>query len=236
MPSRARVMLSSHRLWPTSWSLTAALTLRSRSNSSTSPSRRRWRASVLGVAPTKAATTSAATSGAHDPRAEGEDVDVVVLDHLVGGVVVGPVGGPDPGQPVGGDGDPRPAAAHEDPPLGLGRGQAVADQLGDHRVVDALGRGGVGAEQDGLVAGVGDRLRHTGAQRQAGVVGGDGDPHGRTPPELVDADGARRRFWNRFAEVITGCTSLRTWSATFSGVNAQLGVDDRAGGRRAEPA
>ena len=120
--------------------------------------------------------------GAHHPRAQGEDVDVVVLDHLVGGVVVGPVGGPHPRQPVGGDGDPGPAAAHQDPPLGLGRGQAVADQFGDHRVVDALGRGGVGTEQHRLVAGVGDRLRHPGPQRQAGVVGGDGDPHGRTPP------------------------------------------------------
>ena len=56
-------MLSSQRLWPASWSVVAAFMLRSRSKSKTSPNRRRWRSSVLGIASTKAVTISAATSG-----------------------------------------------------------------------------------------------------------------------------------------------------------------------------
>jgi hypothetical protein len=133
---------------------------------------------------------------AHDPRAEREDVAVIVLDHLVAGVVVAAVGGADAGQPVGGDRHARAAAADEDPPLGVHRRQRVANELGDDRVVDAPGRGDVGAEEERLVAGGADGVGDCGAEGEPSVVGGYGDLH-----------------W---------FTNLRTWSATFSGVYPSL--------------
>ncbi len=121
--------------------------------------------------------------GAHDACAEREHVDVVVLDHLMAGVVVRRVRGPDPRQLVGGDGDARPAAAHEDAAFGVGGVERVGHSLGDERVVDALGRRGVRSVEKGLVPGGADGVGDRRPQRQPGMVGGDRDLHHRAAYE-----------------------------------------------------
>ena len=160
-------MLSSHRLWPASCSRVAAFMLRSRSKSSTSPSRRRCRSSVLGTALTNGVDDLGRDLGAHDACAEREHVDVVVLDHLMARVVVRRVRGPHPGQLVGGDRDAGPAAAHEDAALGVGRVERVGDSLGDERVVDALG---------GAVSGPYSSGSCPAARTASAMVGRNGSP------------------------------------------------------------
>jgi len=54
-----------------------------------------------------------------DLGAQAEQVNVVVLDALVGGVVVVAEGSADAGDLVAGNAGPYPGAAHQHPPLGL---------------------------------------------------------------------------------------------------------------------
>ena len=63
--------------------------------------RRWWRGSPLNVAPRNASAHSKAGSGPIDPRAEGQDVHVVVLDALVRGIGVVADGGADAAHLVG---------------------------------------------------------------------------------------------------------------------------------------
>jgi hypothetical protein len=102
---------------------------------------------------------------------------VVVLDHLVAGVVVGCVGGPDAGQLVGGDGDASAAAAHEDAAVGVGCLERVGDGFRDERVVDALGWRGVVPVEERLVARRPDGVGDGRSQRETRVIGGDRDLH-----------------------------------------------------------
>src|ERR1043165_9161145 len=72
--------------------------------------------------------------------AEAHDVDVVVLDALVGRVDVVAERGPDAGDLVGRDAGSDAGPADHDRPLGLAAPDRVADQPGQVREVDRLGR------------------------------------------------------------------------------------------------
>src|SRR4051794_31896780 len=111
-----------------------------------------------------------------DLGAEAEDVHVVVLHALVRGVDVVAYRRADPGDLAGGDARADTGAADEDAALGIAAQDRLADLPRLVRVVDPR-RVGVGAEVDGVAAGVGERREHLLAQVDAAVVERGRDPH-----------------------------------------------------------
>src|SRR4051794_2696517 len=138
------------------------------------------------------------------PRAEREDVHVVVLDALVGGVGVMTHGRPNPLDLVRGDARANAGATDQDPAVSLSVADGVAEARGEVRVV-VLRVGPVAAEVDGLVTeprGI-ETPTHLVLERRAGMVRGEGDAHRaaelwpgsvedvRPPPESPSAPGSR---------------------------------------------
>ena len=115
---------------------------------------------------------------ADDAAAEHEHVHVVVLHALVRRVGVVAQAGPDAGHLVGRHRRADAAAAHDDAPFGAVSAQGGADGLGEVRVVDRLPA--VGADVENLavlrVQEALDRL----LQLEAGVIGSNRHPHGRS--------------------------------------------------------
>src|SRR6266850_5810599 len=109
-----------------------------------------------------------------DPGAEAEDVHVVVLDPLMGGVGVVEEPGADAGELVGGHRHAHAAAADDDAALDVAAPQRAADRFREIGVVVGL-RGIVSAKVAHVVA----RRREVGdenlLERVAGVIRGDGD-------------------------------------------------------------
>ena len=105
-------------------------------------------------------------------RAKGHHVAAVVLDHLMGAVNVVGDARAHAGELVGGDRDAGAAAADQDRALHASRGERVADQPGEGRVV-VVGAVELGAEHDRLVAGVPDHLGDLVPDRRPRVVGGN---------------------------------------------------------------
>ena len=118
--------------------------------------------------------------------AERQHVAVVVLDHLMGGVDVVGKRRAHAGQLVGGDRDPSAAAADQDRAIGAPRGDRIADEPREGRIV-VVGAIEVGAEHDRLVAGVADHLGDVVSDDRPGVVGGNGNSQGShsLPSSLV---------------------------------------------------
>ena len=85
-----------------------------------------------------------------DPRAEREDVHVVVLDALVGGVRVVAHGGTDAGQLVRRDRGPDARPTDEDAAIGLAGLDGAPEPLGEVRVVVSR-VGAVATEVDELM-------------------------------------------------------------------------------------
>lgn len=114
-------------------------------------------------------------SGADNPRSEAEDVHVVVLHHLVGGVGVVGNRGPDAGELVGGDRGPGAGTADDDPAIGA----TVEDRLGHGRcivgVIDWLG--GVGAEVIDRVTRLGEPRGEVILHGITGVIRPECDSH-----------------------------------------------------------
>ena len=110
-------------------------------------------------------------------RAKRQNVAAVVLDHLMGGVDVVGDARAHARELVGGDRDAGAAAADQDRALGPSRGDRLADQLGEDRVV-VVRAVELGAEHDRFVAGVPDDLGDVLPDARPGVVGGNGDFQG----------------------------------------------------------
>lgn len=111
--------------------------------------------------------------GADDPGAQGEDVGMVVLDHLTGRVGVVTDRGPHQVVAVGGDHDPRTAATQQHTPLSTPGANGISNGAGHHRIVDRFTR--TRTDHQGAVTGCGDRGSNRVAQRDPGVIGGDGN-------------------------------------------------------------
>ena len=92
-------------------------------------SRRRWRSSPLNVAAEERDDALAGRLRADHPRAERQDVHVVVLDALVGRVRVVADGRPDAADLVRGDARPDAGAADQDAAVGLAVADGVAEPL-----------------------------------------------------------------------------------------------------------
>ena len=117
MRSRALMVANPPPRSPSRWS--AARSARTLS------SRRRWRGSPLNVAPRKAQAHSNAELDPDDPRAERQDVHVVVLDALVRRVRVVADGGAHAADLVRGDARAHAGAADQDAALRLAVGTAL---------------------------------------------------------------------------------------------------------------
>src|SRR5690349_3229440 len=113
---------------------------------------------------------------ADHPRAEGQDVHVVVLDALVGGIRVVADGGPDAADLVRRDARAHAGAADEDPAVRVPVADRIADLRREVRVV-ILGVGAVAAQVDQLVAELGrtETPEELGLQGGPGMVGREGD-------------------------------------------------------------
>jgi hypothetical protein len=114
---------------------------------------------------------------ANRARAKGQDVAAVVLDHLMGGVDVVGNTRAHARELVGGDGDAGAAAADQHRALDPPRGDGVADEPGECRII-VVGTVELGAEHDRLVAGVADDLGNLVPDRRPGMVGGNGNSQG----------------------------------------------------------
>lgn len=107
--------------------------------------------------------------------AETQDVHVVMLDGLVGGVRVVADGCPDPREFVGGDRDAGTAAAQQETAVDAMVGKGRGHRLGAVRIVDCRSR--MGPEVDHLMA-QGLKDRHKVAfQFERRVVGGYSNTH-----------------------------------------------------------
>lgn len=110
-------------------------------------------------------------------RTETEDVQIVVLHGLPGGVAVVAHGGADAGKLVGGDGDAGAAAAHDDPTVCAPIAQRRGNRLGTVGIVDR--RRGVSAEVQHVVPLRAQRGCKVAFHFIAGVIRGKGDTHGQ---------------------------------------------------------
>lgn len=124
--------------------------------------------------------------GADDLRAQRDNLHVVVLDALVGGVQIVADRGTDAAHLVAGDGGAHARAAEHDAALGFAREDGGRD-LARH-VGEVHGSGVVGAAVDQGMALTAQRVQQLNFERIAGVVGADGKNHGELPPltEFVD--------------------------------------------------
>ncbi len=111
-----------------------------------------------------------------DLRAETEDVHVVVLDSLVGGVDVVADGCPNPGDLARGNRRADAGAADEHAALGLAVLDRGAELGGLDGIVDPH-RVGVGAEVHDLVSGTAQRLEELVPEMDASVVERHGNFH-----------------------------------------------------------
>jgi hypothetical protein len=118
---------------------------------------------------------------ADHPAAQAEDVHVVVLHALVGGVGVVGDGRPHAADLVGRHAGPDPGAADEDPPVRLSVADRIRQAAGEVRVVVGRVRA-VAAEVDQLVAGIREAGEELRLELGAAVIGGEGDAHQRVPP------------------------------------------------------
>src|ERR687894_1622332 len=155
---------------------------------------------------------------ADDAPAEAEHVAVVVLDGLVGRVGVVRDDRADAGDLRGRDRDTRARAADDDRPLGV----AAPDRLARlARLVGVVhGLRGVRPEVDRLVAELLERLQDERLQREARMVKGAGDLHGRfslwssshswaafsaapsTPARGAGRNGVRGAGWSRTSRAL----------------------------------
>ncbi len=108
-----------------------------------------------------------------------QNVDAVVLDALVRGVMVVDRARADAADLAGGDRHAGARAADDDPPLGAAVGHRVPDLERLVGVVDRRGRA-IGAEVEHLVTEVADLEQQPIAQRVTGVIESAGDDHDRT--------------------------------------------------------
>src|SRR4051794_13325309 len=113
---------------------------------------------------------------ADDLRPDAEDVHVVVLDALVGGVRVVADRSADTRKLAGGDRGADAGAADEDAALRGTRPDRLAELSRLVRVIDPR-LGSIGTEIDRLVTGAHDLLEHTLAELDAAMVEGDRDSH-----------------------------------------------------------
>lgn len=113
---------------------------------------------------------------ADDPGADAEDVHVVVLDPLVGGVVVVADAGADAGDLVGGDADADAAAADQNAAVGPTSNNDLANFAGEVGVVD--GAVGVCPAVDDGMARRGDEGSDSVLEREAAVIAAESDVHG----------------------------------------------------------
>ena len=114
---------------------------------------------------------------ADDAGAEAEDVHVVVLDGLMGGVGVVTEAGADAVDFVGGDGGADAGAADKDAAVGFAALDGVADFAGEVRIIVGLGAI-VGAEVDYDVALFFEVANDCFVKRIAAVIGTYCDDHG----------------------------------------------------------
>ncbi len=136
--------------------------------------------------------------GADHPAPEAEDVDVVVLDGLVGGVRVVGQNRPDAFHLVRGNAGACARPADDDAPFGASVDDGAAHRGGEVGVVDRSLI--VGAEIEDRIPAVGKGPGEGLLEAEAGVVGSESDAHGDCPferggPEL--SPGYRRRRGGR---------------------------------------
>lgn len=109
---------------------------------------------------------------ADNTASQAEDVGVVVLDRLMGGVVVVRKSGADARQLVGGDRRAGSGSAHHYAALGVAAANRLTHRGGEVGIVDR--RGGVSTEIEELVF-ILQGSEKVFLQRVAGVIGADGD-------------------------------------------------------------
>ena len=117
--------------------------------------------------------------GAHDARAEGEDVRVVVHAGELGAKGLGAHDGAHALDLVGGQADPHARAADEDAQVDVAVRHGAADLVAGDGVIEALGA--VGAEVHDLVAALLEVLGDDVLELDGGVVVTDTDLHGAVP-------------------------------------------------------
>jgi VWFA-related protein len=110
-----------------------------------------------------------------DPRTQAEDVQVVMLDGLPGGVGIVAHGRAHARELARGDGCAGTAAAHQHAAIGLPVANGLGDSVGNVGVIH--GRGGVGAQVSDVVAGLRQVAGQVPFHLKTGVIGPDRNAH-----------------------------------------------------------
>ena len=113
--------------------------------------------------------------GADDPGAEAEDIGVVVLDTLGGGIHIVAEGGTNPGHFIRGHTGADAAAAQEDAAVRLLLQHGVTDRFREIGVIHRIG--GVGAQVQDFVTAFFDDLSYFRFQRESRMITSQRDFH-----------------------------------------------------------
>ena len=113
--------------------------------------------------------------GADNPRAQHEDVGIVMLHALMRGICVMAKAGTDAGNFVGGHRGAYTASADEDATLGIATQDAQADGFGEVRIIDRLRIGG--ADVLNLMATFLKIVDQESLEGEAGMIGANSYAH-----------------------------------------------------------
>ena len=152
-----------------------------------------------------------------DAGAHRKDVGVVVFAAEPGRDRIGRLHATDAADLVGNDGLAGAAAAHHDAEVALAGGNRARRRSDVVRIVDRLGR--IDTEVDDLVAGQGEPFGDWLFQREAGVIGRQGNAHDLTVANGAEANLGESPGWSKVGAMLNSTFRLFTIRGIEVGVH-----------------